>query len=72
MSNSNELAGLNFINIKCTNFLYETSFRQLFSSDMYVEKRRSYKKFVRFNVDEIDYRLHISSIDQEAHQAGRI
>jgi len=46
--------GVNFINIKCANFLNETLFRQLFSSYMYVKKRRSYKKIRTFNVDEID------------------
>ncbi len=35
--------GVNFINFKRTNFLYEMSFWQLFSSDMYVKN----EKFVR-------------------------
>ncbi len=41
---------VNFINVERTNFSYETSFWQLFSSDMYVKKRRSYEKFVRLTL----------------------
>jgi len=39
--------GVNFINILRTNFLYELHISAAFSSYMYVEKRRSYEKFVR-------------------------
>jgi len=38
---------VNFINNLRRNFLYETSFWQLFSRYMYVKKRRLYEKFVR-------------------------
>ncbi len=38
---------VNFINVKRTNFLYEHGILAAFSSYMYVEKRLSYKKFVR-------------------------
>ncbi len=41
---------VNFINIKRANFLYKTSFRQLFSSYMYVKKRHLYEQFVRFTL----------------------
>ncbi len=37
---------LNFINIKRTNFSYKCCVLAAFSSYMYVEKQRSYKKFV--------------------------
>jgi len=43
-------SSVNFINIKRTNFLSETLFRQLFSSYMYVKKRRSYEKFVHLTL----------------------
>ncbi len=46
--------GVNFINLKRTNFSYETSFRQLFSSDMYVKKLTFVQKICTFNVGEID------------------
>jgi len=36
----------NFINVKSTNFLYERRVSAAFSSCMYVEKQRSYEKFV--------------------------
>jgi len=39
--------GVNFINVKRTRFSYKMLFWQLFSSYMYIKKRRSYKKFVR-------------------------
>ncbi len=39
--------GVNFINAKCTNFWYEHCVSAAFSNYMYVEKRRSYEKFVR-------------------------
>ncbi len=42
-----EIPSINFINIIRTNFSYETSFQQHFSSYMYVKKRHSYEKFVR-------------------------
>jgi len=38
---------VNFINVKRTNFLYKCRVLAAFSSYMYVEKRRSYEKFVR-------------------------
>jgi len=38
---------VNFINVKCTNFLYERRVSAAFSSYMYEEKWRSYEKFVR-------------------------
>jgi hypothetical protein len=38
---------VNFINVKHTNFLYERRILAAFSSYMYVEKPRLYKKFVR-------------------------
>jgi len=37
---------VNFINVKRTNFSYECRISAAFSSYMYTEKRRSYKKFV--------------------------
>ncbi len=46
--------GVNFINVKSANFSYKHRFGSFFSSCMYVEKRCSYEKFVRKNVDEID------------------
>jgi len=55
-----EPPGVNFINVKCTNFLYECHFGSFFSSYMYVVKAAK-MTFVRvictFNVDEIDTRL---------------
>ncbi len=42
--------GVNFINIKRANFLYETSFWQLFSSYMYMKKWRLFEKFVRLRL----------------------
>jgi len=38
---------VNFINVKCTNFLYKHRVLAAFSSYMYEEKWRSYEKFVR-------------------------
>jgi len=38
---------VNFINVKRTNFSYERCVLAAFSSYMYIEKRHSYKKFVR-------------------------
>ncbi len=38
---------VNFINVKRTNFSYEHCVLAAFSSYMYIEKRRSYKKCVR-------------------------
>jgi hypothetical protein len=38
---------VNFINVKRTNFSYERRISAAFSSYTYVEKRRSYEKFVR-------------------------
>jgi len=37
---------VNFINFKCTNFLYKRRVSAAFSSYMYVEKQCSYEKFV--------------------------
>jgi len=42
--------GVNFINIKRTNFLYNCRVSAAFSSYMYVEKQRSYEKFVRLSL----------------------
>jgi len=42
--------GVNFINIKCANFSYKTFFGQLFSSYMYIKKRRLYKKFAHLTL----------------------
>ncbi len=39
--------GVNFINIKRTNFSYKRRVLAAFSSYMYIEKWRSYEKFVR-------------------------
>jgi len=44
------LSGVNFINILREHFSFEMSFRQLFSSNMYVKKWRSYEKFVRLTL----------------------
>ncbi len=41
---------VNFINVKRTNFSYEDCVSAAFSSYMYVEKRRSYVKFVRLKL----------------------
>ncbi len=38
---------VNYINVKCTNFSYKCCVLAAFSSYMYKEKQRSYKKFVR-------------------------
>jgi len=43
-------AGVNFINVLRTIFFVRMSFRQLFSSYMYVEKRRLYEKFVHLTL----------------------
>jgi len=47
-------AGVNFINVKRTYFLYEWHFGSFFSSYMYIvkaaETRRSYEKFVRLTL----------------------
>ncbi len=51
-------SGVNFINVKRSKFSYETSFRQLFSSDMYVKKRCSYEKFVRLMLMKLTPGLH--------------
>jgi len=40
-------SGVNFINVKRTNFLYECRVLAAFSSYMYVEKRHLYEKLVR-------------------------
>jgi len=50
---SSSTLDVNFINVKSTNFSYEMSFWQLFSSDMYVKKRCSYEKFVRLKLMEL-------------------
>ncbi len=47
-------SSVNFINIKCANFLSETSFWQLFSSYMYVKKMTFVRKIRTFNVEQID------------------
>ncbi len=49
-------SGVNFINIKRTNFSYARWFRQLFSSYMYVAETTFVRKIRTFNVDEIDGR----------------
>jgi len=41
---------VNFINVKRTNFSYEHRISAASSSYMYVEKRRSYEKFVRLTL----------------------
>jgi len=43
-------SGLNFINVLRTNFSYECQISAAFSSYMYVEKQRSYEKFVRLTL----------------------
>jgi len=50
--------GVNFINIKCTNFSYARWFRQLFSSYIYIAETTFVRKIRTFNVDEIDGRFH--------------
>ncbi len=45
-SKENNFAVVNFINVKRTNFSYERRVSAAFSSYTYVEKRRSYGKFV--------------------------
>jgi len=42
--------GVNFINVKHANFLYERRFGSFFSSYLYVEKRHLYEKFVRLTL----------------------
>jgi len=41
------IPGVNFINIKCTNFSYARWFQQLFLVTCMLPKQRSYEKFVR-------------------------
>jgi hypothetical protein len=48
------VSGVNFINIKRTNFSYAHWFRQLFSSYMYVAETTFVRKICMFNIDEID------------------
>ncbi len=43
-------SGVNFINVKRTKNSYERRISAAFSSYMYVEKRRSYKIFVRITL----------------------
>jgi len=47
---SRKRLGVNFINVKRTNFFYERRVSAAFSSYMYVEKRRLYEKFVRLTL----------------------
>ncbi len=52
-----EPAGVNFINVKHANFLYERYFDSFFSSNMYIVKAAEttfVQKICTFNVDEID------------------
>jgi hypothetical protein len=44
---SNCRVAVNFINVKRTNFLYEHHVLAAFSTYMYIEKQRSYEKFIR-------------------------
>ncbi len=50
-------SGVNFINIKCANFLYKCQFSSFFSSYVYVKKAAEttfVRKIRTYNVDEID------------------
>jgi len=53
-------AGINFINILCTNFSYERHFSSFFSSYMYVTCSMFVRKTRAYKVDEIDgrYQFH--------------
>jgi hypothetical protein len=52
---------VNFINVKRTIFLYERRILAAFSSYIYVEKRRSYKKFVRKMLIKLTTAVYFSS-----------
>jgi len=46
--------GVSFINVKCTNFSYETSFFGSFSSYVSALAPKFHTKNARVNIDEID------------------
>jgi len=55
-------SGVNFINVKRTNFSYGRGFGSFYYVHVTrkkLPKQRSYEKFFAFNVDEIDIRTQI-------------